>query len=129
LFQVVVDTVETASRLLEHLNREKSGRVTFMPLDKIRVKRVDYPDTKDAIPVVKRLRYDPILENAFQQAFGKTLICRDLEIAGDFSKSYNLNCVTLTGFFFSFFFNSFACIFVSLSVFEPNLHCFLTFLR
>ena len=96
---MVVDNDDTATKLLDHLNREKAGRVTFMPLNRIRVKAVAYPDTKDAIPVVKRLRYDPKLEKAFQQAFGKTLICRDLDVAEDLSKTCNLNCVTLNGSF------------------------------
>lgn len=93
----MVDTDETATKLLEHLNREKSGRVTFMPLNRLRVKPVDYPASSDAIPMVKRLRFDPQLEVAFQQAFGKILICRSLEVASDFAKTHGLNCVTLEG--------------------------------
>ena len=34
LFHVVVEDDETVSRLLEVMNREKSGRVTFMPLNR-----------------------------------------------------------------------------------------------
>lgn len=97
LFHVVVDTDDTATQLLEHLSREKSGRVTFMPLNRIREREISYPDSKDAIPVVKRLRFDAALGKAFQQTFGKTLICRDLDVAEGFSKSHNLNCVTLAG--------------------------------
>lgn len=97
LFQVVVDNDEVATRLMEHLSREKSGRVTFMPLNRIKVKDVAYPETKDALPAIKRLRFDPKLEKAFQQALGTTLICRDLEVAEELSKTHNLNCVTLAG--------------------------------
>jgi len=122
---VVVDNDDTATKLLDHLNREKAGRVTFMPLNRIRVKAVAYPDTKDAIPVVKRLRYDPKLEKAFQQAFGKTLICRDLDVAEDLSKTYELNCVTLSGWFLLYLSFLFVCCLRSLRFFAPLLtSCF-----
>ena len=37
LFQVVVDTDETATIIVQHLNRTKGGRVTFMPLNRLQV--------------------------------------------------------------------------------------------
>jgi structural maintenance of chromosome 3 (chondroitin sulfate proteoglycan 6) len=45
----VVDNDETASKILDVMNREKSGRITFMPLNRIRSKEVEYPNTKEAI--------------------------------------------------------------------------------
>jgi chromosome segregation ATPase len=38
--QVVVDTTDTGMRLVQDLNRQRSGRVTFMPLDALRVQEV-----------------------------------------------------------------------------------------
>ncbi len=46
LFHVVVDNDETASRLLEVMNREKSGRVTFMPLNRLHPKETDFQRRK-----------------------------------------------------------------------------------
>lgn len=34
--QVVVDTTDTGMRLVAELNKQRSGRVTFMPLDALR---------------------------------------------------------------------------------------------
>ena len=34
---------------------------------------------------------------AMQLAFGKTLICRNMEIASQFSKSAKLDCITMEG--------------------------------
>lgn len=48
LFHVVVDTEETASKILEVLTRERAGRVTFMPLNRLRTQPVQYPTGTDA---------------------------------------------------------------------------------
>lgn len=52
LFHVVVDTDETASRILEVMVKEKSGRVTFMPLNRLRPQNVRYPEqAEEAVPM------------------------------------------------------------------------------
>ncbi|KAF9297449.1 Structural maintenance of chromosomes protein 3 [Linnemannia elongata] len=97
LFHVVVDTDETASRVLEALNKEKAGRVTFMPLNRLNPHASTYPEANDAIPMIKKLNFDPKYSKAFEQVFGRALICRTLEIAATYSRSYNLNGITLDG--------------------------------
>ncbi|EJD00759.1 structural maintenance of chromosome protein 3 [Fomitiporia mediterranea MF3/22] len=97
LFHVVVDTDETASRVLDIMLKEKTGRVTFMPLNRLKPKDVAYPNAPDAIPLINKLRFDPIHEKAFKQVFGKTCVCRDLFIAAAYVRSHNLNTITLDG--------------------------------
>ena len=160
LFHIVVDTDETAQRVLEVMNREKSGRITFMPLNRLRPKAITYPSgSNETIPLIKKLKFNPIYKAAMEQVrtalpfatvpsprslhrahlipfagptsfpstrslrhapirfrahliasepvavrvltptqvFGKCLICRDLEVASAFSKSHNLNGITLEG--------------------------------
>ena len=67
LFNVVVDTDQTASKLLEELNREQAGRVTFMPLNRLHPKPATYPESNDVIPMIKKLRYNSLYEKAFVQ--------------------------------------------------------------
>jgi len=98
LFYYVVDTDETASILLSHLNTDKSGRVTFMPLNRLNPKET--PELNlgtEAVPMLEKLRYEPRYHKAFLQIFGKILICRNLEVATMYAKSYNLNCITIDG--------------------------------
>jgi structural maintenance of chromosome 3 (chondroitin sulfate proteoglycan 6) len=64
---VVVDTDQTASRLLEELNREQAGRVTFMPLNRLHPKSATFPESDDAIPMIQKLRYHSMYEKAFKQ--------------------------------------------------------------
>lgn len=97
LFHVVVDTDITASKLLDVLNQEKSGRVTFIPLNRIKPKTVEYPQADDAIPLIQRLKFDQRFQPAFEQIFGGILVCPNLEVAASYSKSHGLNVVTMEG--------------------------------
>ncbi|KAF8648124.1 hypothetical protein AX16_006389 [Volvariella volvacea WC 439] len=98
LFHVVVDTDETAQKVLEVMLREKTGRVTFMPLNRLKPKNPPMPmNTEDCEPLIEKLRFDPKLSKAFEQVFGKTAVCRDLTIAAAYVKSHGINTITLDG--------------------------------
>ncbi|KAK9485015.1 RecF/RecN/SMC [Lipomyces starkeyi] len=97
LFHVVVDNDTTASTIMEVLNRERSGRVTFMPLNRLKPKTVNYPDSDDAIPLIKKLRYNPEHALAIEQVFSKTIVCWNLEASAQYARSHNLNAITLQG--------------------------------
>ena len=77
--------------------REKTGRVTFMPLNRMKPKVSPTPNAQDAIPLLDKLRYDPLHAKALQQVFGKTCVCRDLTIAAAYVKSHGINTITLDG--------------------------------
>lgn len=97
MFHVVVDTDETAKLVLETMIKERSGRVTFMPLNRLHPKNPPLPNASDAIPLLDKLRFEPIYLPAFQQVFGKTCVCRDLAIAAAYVKSHGINTITLDG--------------------------------
>src|SRR5688572_11717130 len=65
LFHVVVDNDETASKVLEVMLKEKSGRVTFMPLNRLKPKNPPLPDADDCEPLIDKLRFDPAYTKAF----------------------------------------------------------------
>eukprot|EP01135_Chromosphaera_perkinsii_P000613 Nk52_evm16s136 gene=Nk52_evmTU16s136 len=98
LFHVVVDTDDTAARILNVINREKlGGRVTFMPLNRLSPRQVQYPDTEDCIPITAKLEYDCMFRSAIEQVFGQTLVCRNMDVANKLAKEVNLDCITLDG--------------------------------
>ena len=99
LFFVVVDTDATASTLLEHLQREQSGRVTFMPLNRLHAADVAYPQASDAVVMLRKLSFEPHVLPAMKQVFGKTIICPRLEIAAAYVRGSRgaLNAITLDG--------------------------------
>ena len=97
LFHYVVDNDETATKVIEILQREKAGRITFMPLNRLRPKPGNVPKANDAIPMIEKLQFDPMYENAFKQVFGQTIVCPNLQIAGQYARSHGVNGVTMDG--------------------------------
>ncbi|EUC62501.1 chromosome segregation protein SudA [Rhizoctonia solani AG-3 Rhs1AP] len=97
LFHVVVDTDATAQKVLDVLQREKSGRVTFMPLNRLKPRLVPFPQAPDALPLIDRLQFDPLHRRAFEQVFGKTAVCENLQVASAYVGSHGLNTITLEG--------------------------------
>lgn len=77
--------------------KERTGRVTFMPLNRLKPKSPPTPNAQDAIPLIDKLRFDNAHVKAFQQVFGKTCVCRDLTIAAAYVKSHGINTITLDG--------------------------------
>ncbi|KAJ2518097.1 Structural maintenance of chromosomes protein 3, partial [Coemansia sp. RSA 1937] len=73
------------------------GRLTFMPLNRLRAVSASYPEASDAIPMIERLQFDRRFLRAFQQVFGKTIICPSLEVGSNYARTMNLTAVTLEG--------------------------------
>ncbi|KAK4870991.1 hypothetical protein LT330_000228 [Penicillium expansum] len=97
LFHYVVDTDETATAVLEILQKEKAGRVTFMPLNRLRSRPMNMPRASDTIPMIDKLQYDPAYDRAFQHVFGKTIICPNLQVASQYARSHGVNAITPEG--------------------------------
>ena len=97
LFHYVVDNEETATRVLERLQREKAGRITFMPLNRLKPRPANLPKASDAQPMIEKMQYDPRYEKAFQQVFGKTIICPNLQVASQYARSHGVNAITPDG--------------------------------
>lgn len=98
LFHHVVETDRIGTLILKEMNRQKlPGEVNFMPLNRLSVRNIDYPNDSDAIPMVSKLHYEPKYDKAMRYLFGKTLICRNLEVATKLSRNSGLDCVTLDG--------------------------------
>ncbi|CAH6723260.1 structural maintenance of chromosomes protein 3 [[Candida] jaroonii] len=100
LFHVVVDTDETASMLMEYLIKEKMGRLTFIPLNRITANTYEYPDSTEhqCIPLIKKIKYtNSKITKVIQRVFGRTIVVSELTKGLELSKKYNLNAITLDG--------------------------------
>lgn len=97
LFHYVVDTDETATKVLEILQQEKAGRVTFMPLNRLRTRPINMPRASDTIPMIEKLQFDAKYEKAFNHVFGKTIICPNLQVASQYARSHGVNAITPEG--------------------------------
>ncbi|OAE21948.1 hypothetical protein AXG93_242s1310 [Marchantia polymorpha subsp. ruderalis] len=67
LFHVVVDHDDISTRIIRYLSSQKGGRVTFMPLNRIRAPDVRYPAGPDVVPLLKKLNYAQPFHGAFAQ--------------------------------------------------------------
>lgn len=57
LFHVVVEKDEISTQIIRHLNSLKGGRVTFIPLNRVKAPHVTYPQSSDVIPLLKKLNF------------------------------------------------------------------------
>jgi len=70
-----VDTDNTTTKILDALNREKNGRVTFMPLNRLRTKPLNYPESNDKImPMMEVLEFDKAYTKAVEQVVYSVII-------------------------------------------------------
>lgn len=97
LFHYVVEDDMIAEDLIKRLQKERGGRITFTPLNRIKVKPVEVPKTSDAVHLIGRLKYDPKFEKAMQQVFGKTIVCPNLQVAAQYARSHSLSAITPDG--------------------------------
>ncbi|PIK61922.1 putative structural maintenance of chromosomes protein 3 isoform X3 [Apostichopus japonicus] len=98
LFYHIVNDDLISTKILSEMNRSKMpGEVTFMPLNRLEVRDQRYPESPDALPMVSNLQYEKKFDKVFKHVFGKTLICRSIEVATQFSRTQDLDCVTLEG--------------------------------
>lgn len=97
LFHYVVDNDRTATKAIEILQSRRLGRLTFIPLNRVRPNTGNVPKANDSIPMLEKINFDPTYEKAFQQVFGQTIICPTLAIAGQYARSHGVNGVTMDG--------------------------------
>lgn len=97
LFHYVVDNADTATYLADTLHKQHGGRVTFMPLAQLRPRNVNFPRSNDAVPLISKIQYDSKYEKAFQQVFGKTVVCPNLAVAAQYARSHGVDGITVEG--------------------------------
>jgi len=97
LFHLVVDNDTTATKVVELLTKERGGRVTCIPLNRVKHNPVNIPQAGDVVPLISRLKYDPRFDNAFQHVFGKTIVCSSLQICSQYARSHGVSAITIDG--------------------------------
>ena len=62
-----------------------------------KARRENYPTATDALPLIDKINFDAEYEIVMLYVFGKTLICRNMEVATKFARQHGLDCITLDG--------------------------------
>ncbi|SCN77896.1 related to SMC3-required for structural maintenance of chromosomes [Fusarium fujikuroi] len=97
LFHYVVDNADTATYLADTLYRQQGGRVTFMPLAQLRPRQIKLPRSNDAVPLLSKINFNEEYEKAFQQVFGKAVVCPNLTVASQYARSHGVDGITPEG--------------------------------
>lgn len=97
LFNVVVDNDAVSSQLIDRLIKDKGGRLTFIPLNRIHVPDVHIPITGDMQPLLPKLKYDERFAAAVKHVFGKIVVCPDLSACKSNATKYNVRAYTPDG--------------------------------
>ncbi|KAI9116787.1 hypothetical protein K1719_012153 [Acacia pycnantha] len=97
LFHVVVENDDKSTQIIRHLNSQKGGRVTFIPLNRVKASTVAYPQSSDVIPLLKKLNFKLDYNPAFSQVFARTVICKNIDVASRVARTDGLDCITLEG--------------------------------
>lgn len=97
LFNYVVDNENTATHLLNTLQQQQGGRVTCLPISRVRPRKAKLPNAQDAVPLLSKIKYDPKFETVFQWVFGQTIVCQNLTAATQYSRSHGVNAITIDG--------------------------------
>jgi structural maintenance of chromosome 3 (chondroitin sulfate proteoglycan 6) len=67
LFHHIVESDRVGTQILKEMNKQKlPGEVTFMPLNRLNVRPIEYPTTKDAIAMVTKLDYKGSYDKALR---------------------------------------------------------------
>ncbi|AMM54383.1 chromosome segregation protein SMC [Pyrococcus kukulkanii] len=75
---VVVEDEIVAEKAIKFLKENRLGRLTFLPLNKIKPRK---PNDSVGIPVTDVIEYDPRIDNAVRFALGDTVIVSSMEEA------------------------------------------------
>ncbi len=103
LGQIVVDHDTIASKAIEILKKKKAGRLTFLPLNRIKIYKKNFALTRfDSFKengfidkAINLISFDDVYNDVFKYVFGDTLVFSDLESAKLSSQKCRL--VTLSG--------------------------------
>ena len=97
LFHVVVEDDDVATKIMDRLTKDKGGRLTFIPLNRINVPDMQLRPTENMQPLLPKLVYEPRFEDAFRHVFGKIVVCPTLDECKRVAKQYNVRAYNPDG--------------------------------
>jgi len=97
IFNVIVADDGVAASIVAHLAKAKAGRVTLVPLNRIKPAEQQYPASEDCRSLTSFLQFDDKFAPAVKQQFGRVLLCKSSEVAAKYAREQGFICVTLEG--------------------------------
>ncbi|KAF2134945.1 RecF/RecN/SMC protein [Dothidotthia symphoricarpi CBS 119687] len=97
LFNVVVDDDNVASKIIDRLIKDRGGRLTFIPLNRVQATDMNLKPRGDMQPLLPKLTYEERFDTAFKHVFAKIVICPDLSTCKSVSNQLGVRAYTLDG--------------------------------
>ncbi|KAL7714579.1 Structural maintenance of chromosomes protein [Entamoeba marina] len=97
LLYCIVDTDETAATLINQLEENKLGRMSFIPLNRVVKKMKSIEPTEKVKCLIDQLEFSDEIKSAIQFVFGNTMICNTAQDCIEFQTQEKVRCVTVDG--------------------------------
>ena len=101
LFSLVVESTETAQKVLEENKKIKGAVIQIFPLDSVSslpALPCSYPESSDVRPLIEFIRLrsgsDERAQSILQSVFGKVVLVKDYDTAFQVAKEHGLTCIT-----------------------------------
>jgi len=95
---IVVRSMEDGVRAIEYLKRNKLGRATFLPMDRVKGREPEPILEKGVVGrAIDLVEFQEEYRGIFNYVFGNTYIVKDLRTAKELSKKYRARFVSLEG--------------------------------
>ncbi|MDD7351903.1 MAG: chromosome segregation protein SMC [Peptoniphilaceae bacterium] len=96
---IIVSSTKETSEMLKILEKNKMGRATFLPLDRVNGSKVKINTSEDGIIGIAcdLIKFDDLFSGIFYNLLGRVIIADNFKNASNISKKYKLKVVTLKG--------------------------------
>ncbi|NMW84614.1 chromosome segregation protein SMC [Peptoniphilus sp. AGMB00490] len=96
---IIVSSTKETSEMLKILEKNKMGRATFLPLDRVKGSKVKINTPEDGIIGIAcdLIKFDDLFSEIFYNLLGRVIIADNFKNASAISKKYKLKVVTLKG--------------------------------
>ena len=96
---IIVSSTKDTSEMLKVLEKNKMGRATFLPLDRVSGNKVKINSKEDGMVglACDLIKFDEVFKGIFYNLLGRVIIADNFKNASRISKKHRLKVVTLKG--------------------------------
>ena len=96
---IIVSSTKDTSEMLKILEKNKMGRATFLPLDRVSGNKVKINSKEDGMVglACDLIKFDEVFKGIFYNLLGRVIIADNFKDASRISKKHRLKVVTLKG--------------------------------
>lgn len=96
---IIVSSTKDTSEMLKILEKNKMGRATFLPLDRVSGNKVKINSKEDGMVglACDLIKFDEVFKGVFYNLLGRVIIADNFKNASRISKKHRLKVVTLKG--------------------------------